>query len=170
LCCSHTVELSCKHAVENCYQLNAEIENILKVLVRARGNKSSKRRKILEKRCKEAEIGFLAIFLSGATRWGNRVISITGFLRILPAFELYEDIDIPTTRDEQTPFSSLLQDAILYLDLVKACMPILNVLFEWTQILTVASSPTIGLVLLSVNRFKAALRHLLSLSTVDGVK
>ena len=170
LCSSHTNELICKHAVSDYETLNNAIDSIKKLMVRAKGNKSSKRRDTLQQKCDDASINFCAVYLPAETRWGGHVVMISCFLKLKAAFDLYDADTLPTTSEEQASFTSLLEDAEFNLDLVKACMPVLSVLFEWTQILTVGHTPTIGLFLLAHNRINAALRHMLYLSSVDNVE
>ena len=70
LCCSHANELVSMHSVEDDVSLNDVFIAIRKVMVRAKGNKSSKRRKLLSDKCTQAGILFRSIYLPCATRWG----------------------------------------------------------------------------------------------------
>ena len=55
---------------------------------------------------------------------------------------------------------TLIENALSSLPLVQAALPFMNLLFQWTQILTCAHSPTAGLLLMCIDRLKAALVHL----------
>jgi hypothetical protein len=169
LCCSHTNELVSEHSVKGDIILDNAFSAVKKLMVRAKGNKSSKRRRLLIDKCAEAGISFKSIYLPSPTRWGGNVIMMSCFNYLYQAFSLYTDDDLPLSTDDQTPFTELYYHATKDIALVHACTPILTVIFEWTQILTSANTPTSGLVLLMVNRIKAALEHLLSLSLVPNV-
>jgi hypothetical protein len=69
-------------------------------MVRAKGSKSSKRRKVLSDKCTEAGILFGSIYLPCATRWGGNVMMTSCFNFLQPAFLLYEDEDLPVTNDD----------------------------------------------------------------------
>ena len=169
LCCAHTNELICSHSVSGCPELNFGIDAIKKLLVRAKGSKSSKRRRILKSKCEEAFIPCITVYLPNTTRWGTNVPMVNCFQKLKPALDLFTDADIPSTREEQTQFTDLVAASEQNLELVQACVPLLTVIFQWTQTLTSANTPTSGLVLLQINRIKATLEHLLSLSVVPGV-
>lgn len=170
LCCSHTDELVSKHAVEDCEDLSRALDNIRKLLARARGNKSSKRRRLLISKCEEAGINAMKIVLPVAVRWGTNVAATNCFIDLVPAFDLYTDEDVPSSTNEQANFTDLLEAAKEDIDLVQACLPMLTVILEWTQVLTSAHTPSIGLVLLAVNRMKASLEHMMTLSSLTGVE
>jgi hypothetical protein len=81
-----------------------------------------------------------------------------------PALQRFKDEDCPAS-DSQRTFTELFGDAMLSLPTVQAALPVLNLNFQWTQMFTVAHSPTIGLVLLAIDRMEAAVLHLHSLET-----
>lgn len=169
-CAAHTNELIVFHGVDDNPILLDATNSIKKLMVRAKGNCSSKRRNLLVKKCEEASVKFRNIYLPGPTRWGGHVDMSFCFEALLPAFRLISDDDIPTSREDQTLFSSLLEDSLENHELVQACLPFLTLVLEWTQVATAANTPTSGLVLLMINRIYAALEHLMSLSTMEGVE
>jgi hypothetical protein len=124
----------------------------------------------MTEKCQEANTKFRTIYLPGATRWGGKVSMVVCFDQLLPAFRLITDADMSTIRQEDgRRFTELLDHALVDYELLQACLPLLMLVFEWTQICTSAFTSTAGLVLLMVNRIHAALGHLNSLSTIDGV-
>jgi hypothetical protein len=112
----------------------------------------------------------MKIVLPVVVRWGTNVAAANCFIDLVPAFDLYTDEDVPSSTNEQASFTDLLEAAKGDIDLVQACLPMLTVILEWTQVLTAAHTPSIGLVLLAVNRMKASLEHMMNLSALPGVE
>ena len=160
-CGAHTTELVSKHATEKT-AVEVGLDRIQECLRRARGNKSISRRELLEKYATEEKCRYTKVYLPGTTRWGGKVVMADNFDDLHPALQKFKDEDCPSN-DSQKAFTDLLSDAMLSLPIVQAALPVLNLNFQWTQMFTVAHSPTIGLVLLAINRLNAAVLHLHSL-------
>ncbi len=75
---SHTNELICKHAVENVHALNQAIDLIQRLLTRAWGNKSSKRRRFLLEKCAEASKKYSTVVM----RRGSKVKATQSYKKL----------------------------------------------------------------------------------------
>ena len=153
-CAAHKFSLSLGHGIDDVPDANVMVEAVQSVMRRLKGCNSSKRKTILERACKDANIKVRRPVLKVATRWNSAEMMITRFLFLLPALQLIKEEDMPTSSDEQASWSQLLRIASNYAEVLEAILPVLTCVSQWTQVLSMNGQVTISLVPLAVAKIK----------------
>jgi hypothetical protein len=127
-CAAHKFSLSLGHGIDDIPDAKVMVEAVQSVMRRLKGCNTSKRKTILERACKDANIKVRRPVLKVATRWNSAEMMITRFLFLflLLALKLIKEEDMPTSSDEQVSLSQLLRIASNYAEVLEAILPVLN--------------------------------------------
>lgn len=142
-CIAHLLSLHMNHSIERCECLRELFRALQTLMSRLKGNNSSKRKALLEQKCRENNIPPRAAKILVKTRWNHTRDLGQRYLEIEGAIAAITDADFgPSRADDQQDenaresWEDLKESARVNRQLLLFIMPYLDDVSRWTQILS----------------------------------
>ena len=142
-CIAHLLSLHMNHGIQNYPHLKALFHSLQSLMARLKGNNSTKRKTLLEQKCRESNIPFRAAKILVKTRWNHTRELGQRYLEIEPAITSITDADFGPARSDDSNqeetreiWEDLKEAARSNRQLLVFIMPYLDDVSRWTQILS----------------------------------